>query len=59
MSRYRAQWFDPREGAWSDAGNGVVTTNNVGEVELPDFPSDMDWGLSLVYEGTAPLPNHF
>ncbi len=59
MSRYRAQWFDPREGAWSDAGNGVVTTNNVGEVELPDFPSDMDWGLSLVYQGPAPLPNHF
>ena len=59
MSHYRAQWFDPREGKWSDVGSGVVTTNNVGEVELPDFPSEMDWGLSLVYVGAAEMPKHF
>lgn len=59
MSLYRAQWFDPRLGAWSDVGSGVVTANNIGEIELPDFPSDADWGLSLVYQGPAPLPKHF
>lgn len=58
-SLYRAQWFDPRAGSWSDAGNGVVTANNIGEIELPDFPSAADWGLSLVYQGPAPMPTHF
>jgi hypothetical protein len=59
MSRYRARWFDPRSGTWSDVGNGAIAANNIGEFELPDFPSDMDWGLSLVYEGPAEMPSHF
>ena len=59
MSLYRAQWFDPREGTWLDVGNGVIAANTIGEIELPDFPSDMDWGLSLVYQGPAPMPGHF
>ena len=59
MSLYRAQWFDPREGTWSDVGDGVAKANNIGEIELPDFPSDMDWGLSLVYQGSAMMPSHF
>ena len=58
-SLYRAQWFDPRVGTWSDAGDGVLAANNIGEVELPDFPSDSDCGLSLVYQGPAPMPKHF
>ncbi len=58
-SLYRAQWFDPRLGGWSDVGSGVVATNNIGEIDLPDFPSDADWGLSLVYQGPAPMPGHF
>jgi hypothetical protein len=59
VSLYRAQWFDPRQGTWSDVGDGVARANNIGEIELPDFPSDMDCGLSLVYQGPAPLPGHF
>jgi hypothetical protein len=59
MSLYRAQWFDPRKGAWSDIGNGTLKADNIGEISLPDFPSDMDWGLSLTYTGPAPLPKHF
>lgn len=59
MSQYRAQWFDPRSGAWSDVGSGLLTAGNIGEVQLPQFPSEMDWGLSLVYQGTVPQPRHF
>lgn len=58
MSRYRAQWFDPRAGTWSDAGSGEIAADNIGEIELPDFPSDTDWGLGLVYQGPARLPSH-
>jgi hypothetical protein len=59
VSLYRAQWFDPREGTWADVGNGAVTADNIGEIELPDFPGDADWGLSLVYQGPAEIPKHF
>lgn len=58
VSLYRARWFDPRNGTWSDAGDGHVRANVIGEIELPDFPSDLDWGLSLVYTGPAPGPHH-
>lgn len=59
MSLYRARWFDPRAGTWMNLGNGVIAANNIGEIDLPDFPSDMDWGLSLVYQGPAAMPGHF
>jgi hypothetical protein len=59
MSLYRAKWFDPRQGTWSDAGDGVLKANQIGEIQLPDFPSDLDWALSLVYQGPAPMPKHF
>ena len=59
VSLYRAQWFDPREGTWSDVGDGAAKANNIGEIELPDFPSDADWGLRLVYQGPAAMPSHF
>ena len=59
MSLYRARWFDPRQGTWQDVGNGVLAANNIGEIQLPDFPGDLDWGLSLVYRGPAPMPDHF
>ncbi len=52
-SVYRAQWFDPRNGTWMDAAGGTVQSNNIGEIQLPDFPSDMDWGLKLTYSGPA------
>jgi hypothetical protein len=54
LSLYRARWFDPRNGRWSDVRDGQVKANVIGEIELPDFPSDTDWGLSLVYTGPAP-----
>ena len=50
-SRYRAQWFNPRNGIWQDAGNGFVFANKIGIIALPEFPGDADWGLRLVYEG--------
>jgi hypothetical protein len=59
MSLYHAQWFDPRTGSWIDVGSGTVQANNIGEIQLPDFPSDRDWGLRLGYTGPAPLPKHF
>jgi hypothetical protein len=48
---YQAQWFDPRAGTWRAAGNGVLHSSSTGILELPDFPSDADWGLRLEYAG--------
>ncbi|HXE11771.1 MAG TPA: DUF5060 domain-containing protein [Bryobacteraceae bacterium] len=58
MGIYRAQWFDPRHGTWLDVGDGSVRSNNIGEIRLPDFPSDIDWGLRLTYTGPAPMSAH-
>jgi hypothetical protein len=45
---YKAQWFDPRTGAWSNAGNGTITSDGQGRIVIPAFPtSDDDWALSL------------
>ncbi len=46
---YRAQWFDPREGTWSEAG--TLVADDLCEVALPGLPSGEDWGLKLVREG--------
>lgn len=45
---YAARWFDPRNGTWMDVGDGRLKADNIGEIQLPDFPSKLDWGLSLV-----------
>jgi hypothetical protein len=45
---YQAQWFDPRDGRWLPVGNGTVKADLWGRIELPDFPSENDWGLKLV-----------
>jgi hypothetical protein len=50
-SVYRAQWYDPRAGTWMDAGRGWLNSNPLGVIALPEFPSDTDWGLRLVYAG--------
>ena len=48
-TRYRAQWFDPRTGQWSAAGDsGVLHANQQGSIQLPDFLSADDWGLKLI-----------
>jgi hypothetical protein len=36
-SSYRAEWFDPRNGTWRDAGNGTVRSSVIGIITLPDF----------------------
>ena len=46
--RYRARWFDPRTGNWSDAGEGgIVEADVIGEIHLPPLPDKRDWALSL------------
>ena len=55
-SLYRAEWFDPRNGTWQDAGNGTLRSSVIGIIMLPDFPANIDWGLRLTYTGPAPPP---
>lgn len=50
---YRAQWFDPRNGTWQNAGSGKLTSSRTGFIKLPDFPGDADWGLSLKEEKSS------
>ena len=44
---YQAQWFDPRTGQWSPAGDGTLKANAWGWITVPDFPATNDWGLKL------------
>ena len=53
---YRAQWFDPRNGSWQNAGTGILRSSQIGTIELPDFPGDTDWGLRLIYENALSPP---
>lgn len=53
-SVYKAEWFDPRTGTWREVGGGTVRSSRIGIVMLPVFPSELDWGLKLEYEGAAP-----
>jgi len=51
-AKYKASWFNPRNGRWLDAGRGVLTVDSEGKVALPNFPgnltaSDTDWALKL------------
>jgi len=55
-SVYGAQWFNPRNGTWSDAGGGTLVSNKIGGIDLPDMPDSTDWGLKLVYR--RPLNMH-
>jgi hypothetical protein len=59
MSVYSAQWFDPRDGTWRNLGDGTIRSNNIGEIALPQFPGEGDWGLKLVWSAPVPLPKHF
>jgi len=38
-SVYRAQWFNPRDGSWRDAGAGKLVANKIGIIVLPTFPA--------------------
>jgi hypothetical protein len=46
-TEYRAEWFDPRTGKFSPAGNGTLRSSQIGILQLPDLPSDTDWALRL------------
>ena len=50
-SKYKAQWFNPRDGSWTDAGNGKLVADKIGIIVLPDFPGKEDWALQLIYAG--------
>ncbi|HTL67500.1 MAG TPA: DUF4038 domain-containing protein [Lacunisphaera sp.] len=52
-STYRAQWFNPRDGTWSDVGPGTTRSSKIGIMALPAPPDGNDWGLKLVYAGPA------
>jgi len=48
--KYKARWFDPQTGNWTDAG--VLAADSAGKISLPDFPdnssvSQIDWALKL------------
>jgi hypothetical protein len=47
FASYQAQWFNPRTGEWSKAGEDVLKANVWGWIRLPDFPSQDDWGFKL------------
>ena len=52
-SIYRAQWYNPRDGSWMDAGSGKLVSSKIGIIRVPDFPGDNDWGLRLTFESTV------
>ncbi|MGD0464929.1 MAG: DUF4038 domain-containing protein [Tepidisphaeraceae bacterium] len=46
-TRYRAEWFDPRQGTWQDIGGGTLISSVIGVIPIPALPTDADWGLRL------------
>jgi len=45
---YTARWFNPRTGAWTNAGPGTLIANAHGQIKLPAFPTaNEDWAMSL------------
>ena len=45
---YKAQWLNPRTGAWTNVGDsGTLTSNADGVISIPPCPSAEDWCLSL------------
>ena len=48
---YKAQWFNPRTGTWTNVGDsGTVKSGDDGVIPLPACPSTEDWCLSLSTE---------
>ena len=52
---YRARWFDPRQGKWSEVADAALKANGDGRIALPAFPggadtSADDWAMKLVKE---------
>lgn len=51
LRKWRARWFNPRTGAWSDAG--ILETDANHKILLPALPDASDWALSLEWQ---PVP---
>ena len=47
-SIYSAQWYNPRNGTWTDVGEGSLNANKIGTINLPELPNNEDWGLRLI-----------
>ena len=47
---YKARWFNPREGMWTSVGEGMIVADRYGQLQLPELPTDDDWGIELVRE---------
>jgi hypothetical protein len=45
LATYEAWWFDPRTGAWIEAGE--LESDAWREIALPPLPSEEDWALKL------------
>jgi hypothetical protein len=52
-SVYEAKWFNPRDGKWLDAGDGILVSGKTGIIKLPPVPGSSDWGLKLIYKGPS------
>jgi hypothetical protein len=48
---YHAQWFDPRNGAWHDAG--TLASDDWCRIHLPPLPSSADWAMKITLEDTG------
>jgi hypothetical protein len=45
---YKAQWFDPRTGAWSNMGTGTARSDSQGHIRIRPRPTpDDDWAFNL------------
>ncbi len=50
-TKYRVEWFNPRNGEWVvDTDSPVLQTNDINRIALPNFPSQEDWALCLTRE---------
>ena len=46
---YKIMWFDPRTGEWiNDSDFETISSDGVGRIMLPKYPSNGDWGSSLI-----------
>lgn len=46
---YRLKWFNPRTGEWfDDQDHKTVKADQMCRIQLPEYPSNEDWGMSLV-----------
>ena len=44
MRAGRRHWVNPRNRQWSPPDNNLLKADNSGRIELPDLPSNDDWG---------------